>query len=136
MGSQQLLLIVVGVVILGIMVAVGVTMFIDQSASSNRDALATDLANFAAVAQGYYRRPSNLGGGQGSFNGLTISRITSKTINDNGTYELDPDPVSGSPAFISLIGTGKFAGMDGVNPVKVVMLVYADSMHVDDAQMN
>lgn len=129
-------MIVVGVVILGIMVAVGVTMFIDQSASSNRDAISTDLANFAAVAQGYYRRPSNLAGGQGTFNGLTIDRITSKTTNDNGTYELNPDPVSGSPVSVELIGTGKFAGMDGVNPVKVVMVVFADSMLVDPAQLN
>jgi len=37
MGSQQLLLIVVGLVIIGVMIAVGMTMFQDQATSTNRD---------------------------------------------------------------------------------------------------
>ncbi|HUI65304.1 MAG TPA: hypothetical protein VL126_10715 [Bacteroidota bacterium] len=130
MGSQQLLLIAVGLVIIGIMIAVGMTMFQDQASSTNRDEVANDLAHYAAIARAYYRRPSVFGGGNNSFSGLTMAKITSKPINDNGTYTLSPDPVTGSPNHVSITGTGTQTGLDG-SPVRVVMLVYADSESVD-----
>ena len=61
MGTQQLLLIVVGVVIVGIMIAVGIFMFRDQAAATNRDSLSNDLVALATAAQKYYRRPSTFG---------------------------------------------------------------------------
>jgi hypothetical protein len=135
MGSQQLLLIAVGLVIVGIMVAVGITMFHDQAASTNRDEVANDLAHFAAVARSYYRRPSVYGGGNYSFRGLTMAKITSRPLNENGTYSMTPDPVSGAPDHITLTGVGTESGLDGSN-VRVVMNVFADSAEVDQAQMN
>jgi len=135
MGSQQLLLIAVGVVIIGIMIAVGMTMFHDQAASTNRDEVANDLAHFASIARSYYRRPSTYGGGDYSFRGLTMLKITSKPVNDNGTYTLTPDPVGGTPGFVTLTGVGTETGIDGTN-VRVVMYVYPDSDKVDQALMN
>ena len=44
MGSQQLLLLIVGVLMVGLMIAVGIIMFADSAAASNRDAIANDLA--------------------------------------------------------------------------------------------
>jgi len=67
MGQQQLLLIILGVIVVGIAVAVGITMFQDNAVSANRDAVTNDLVNLAARAQQFYRRPTALGGGQGSF---------------------------------------------------------------------
>jgi len=131
MGTQQLLLIVVGVILIGIMIAVGLFMFRDQAAATNRDALANDLVHHAAAAQQYYRVPRAFGGGQRSFDGLTMAKITSKTINSNGTYVLlDPEPVSGNPLFITLTGTGTENGIDPSAKVQVVMQVFADSVHV------
>jgi len=135
MGSQQLLLIAVGVVIIGIMIAVGMTMFHDQAASTNRDEVANDLAHFASIARSYYRRPSTYGGGDYSFRGLTMLKITSKPVNDNGTYTLTPDPVGGTPDHVTLTGVGTETGIDGTN-VRVVMYVYPDSDKVDQALMN
>ncbi len=135
MGSQQLLLIAVGLVIVGIMIAVGMTMFHDQAASTNRDEVANDLAHYAAVARSYYRRPSVYGGGSYSFHGLTMAKITSRPVNENGTYSLSPDPVSGTPDHVTLTGVGTEAGLDGSN-VRVVMYVYADSALVDQNLMN
>ena len=135
MGSQQLLLIAVGLVIIGIMIAVGITMFHDQAASTNRDEVANDLAHYAAVARAYYRRPSVYGGGNYSFHGLTMLKITSKPVNDNGTYTLTPDPVGGSPDHVTLTGVGTESGLDGSN-VRVVMYVYPDSDLVDQNLMN
>jgi Tfp pilus assembly protein FimT len=135
MGSQQLLLIVVGLIIIGIMIAVGMTMFSDQATSNNRDELANDLAHYAALARAYYRRPAVFGGGQNSFRGLTMNRITNKPQNDNGTYSLTPDPVGAGVDHVTLTGIGTQRGLDGTN-VRVVMLVYADSVKVDEALTN
>ena len=135
MGSQQLLLIAVGLVVVVIMIAVGLTMFRDQATSTNRDEVVNDLAHFAALARSYYRRPTVYGGGGSSFRGLTMAKITSRAKNDNGTYTLTPDPVNGTPTYVTLIGEGTEMGLDGTN-VRVVMYVYADSASVDQSLLN
>ena len=75
MGQQQLLLIILSVIVLGIAVAVGITMFSDSSINVNRDALTNDLAALASRAHQYFRRPSYLTGGGNSFAGLTYSIV-------------------------------------------------------------
>jgi hypothetical protein len=130
MGSQQLLLIVVGVVLVGIMIAVGMSMFKDQASSTNRDSISNDLENFAVQAQKYYRRPALLGGGAHSFSGLKFFHITKSATNANGTYVLSPDPASSSDVFVTITGTGVNDGNDGVNPVQVEMKVWSDSSYL------
>jgi len=128
MGTQQLLLIILGVILIGIMIAVGITMFTDQSAAANRDEITNDLVNLAAQAQKYYRKPAVLGGGSNSFGGMTMSRLTSKPTNANGTYVLTPDPVPQGATSINIVGTGVETGNDGSTPVLVTMTVWADSL--------
>jgi hypothetical protein len=127
MGSQQLLLIVVGVVLVGIMIAVGMSMFKDQASSTNRDSISNDLIHFAVQAQKYYRRPALLGGGAHSFNGLRFFHFAKSPTNANGTYVLSPDPATSSDVFVTITGTGVNDGNDGVTPVQVQMKVWSDS---------
>ena len=115
-------------VLIGISIAIGVWMFIDQGTSTNRDAISNDLIQYAAQAQKFYRRPATLGGGNNSFQGLTLSRVTSKPTNANGTYELSPDPAPATATFVTVTGTGKETGLDGANPVLVTMTVWSDSI--------
>lgn len=133
MGQQQLLLIILGVIVVGIAVAVGITMFTDNAQSANRDAVTNDLVNLASRAQQHYRRPAALGGGQGAFDaskgGVAIdvmTKLTSKPTNANGTYVL------GTVAADNLIltGTGTETGFDGTSPVTVEMTVWADSSKI------
>jgi len=95
MGQQQLLLIILGVIVVGIAVAVGITMFSDNAVSANRDAVSNDLVNLAARAQQFYRRPAALGGGGNSFVGLSadatgLAKLTNMAggKNANGTYSI------------------------------------------------
>lgn len=131
MGSQQLLLIVVGVVLIGIMVAVGMDMFKDQAASTNRDSISNDLVNYTVQAQKYYRRPGVMGGGERSFNGLTFYHISKLSSNANAVYVLSPDPASSSDNFVSITGTGFNTGTDGANPVQVRVTVWPDSSFLE-----
>ena len=69
MGTQQILLIVLSVVIVGIAIAVGITMFNTQAKNSARQAIISDMTNFAATTMAYYRTPASQGGsGYGSTN--------------------------------------------------------------------
>ena len=112
MGQQQLLLIILGVIVVGIAVAVGITMFSDSAISANRDALTNDLVNLASRAQQYYRRPVALGGGGNSFSGLTadlagLAKLTNKTSNGNGTYTISSAGTgTGTAATLTLTGIG------------------------------
>jgi hypothetical protein len=115
---------------------VALSMVLSEQTAANRDEVAMDLAHFASLTQSYYRRTKASGGGGGSFEGMTMQTITGKPVNINGSYILDPDPVTGSPASVTLIGTGTEIGTNGIDRVKEVMLVYPDSMTVDVAQGN
>ena len=87
MGQQQLLLIILGVIIVGIAIAVGLSLFSAQSIESNRDALINDINNLNAHAYQFFIRPTSMGGGGGSFSGGTGYVIPAKMgTNDNGTY--------------------------------------------------
>ena len=91
MGSQQLLLIVLGVIIVGIAVVVGISIFGSNADQANKDAVTQDLLRMASQAQGYYRKPTMLGGGGNSFSGLTLNDLGfagSDNSNANATYSV------------------------------------------------
>ena len=88
MGQQQLLLIILGVIIVGIAIAVGLSLFSAQSVQSNRDAIINDLNNLAAQAYQFRIRPTSMGGGQGDYTTFTIP-VKMRT-NENGTYVASP----------------------------------------------
>jgi hypothetical protein len=128
MGTQQLLLIILGVVLIGIMVTVGIFLFQDQASATNRDQLSNDLVYLAVQAQKHYRRPSVLGGGSNSFGGLTMTKLTNMSSNANGIYVLTPDPAPAGATSVTITGTGIEKGNDGVTPVEIEMTVWADSL--------
>lgn len=84
MGQQQLLLIVLGVIIVGIAVVVGINVFTAQSEESSKDAIVSDCTNLGAMAQQYFRKPTAMGGGGNSFTGWEIPSNLDTTA--NGTY--------------------------------------------------
>lgn len=88
MGQQQLLLIILGVIIVGIAIAVGLSLFTAQSIQSNRDAIINDLNNLAAQAYQFRIRPQSMGGGQGDY--TTFAIPTKMKTNENGTYSSSP----------------------------------------------
>ncbi len=92
MGQQQLLLIILGVIIVGIAIGVGITQFSANSASANKDGITSGLINIAANAYQYKIRPRTMGGGSNSYVNYTIpSRMSS---DDNGSYTLNGAPTA------------------------------------------
>src|SRR5664280_115027 len=100
MGQQQLLLIVLGVIVVGIAVVVGINLFTANAVSANRDGVVADLTNLGTMAQQYYRKPTAMGGGGNTFTGWSIVGTKLDTT-PNGVYV--PTVAAQS---ISIVGTG------------------------------
>ncbi len=97
MGQQQLLLVILVTIIVGIATVVAINTFSSAADSANLDAVRQDVANIAASAQSYYMKPTQLGGGGQDFTGITFNNLSfaSDTIdqgdllsalNANGKY--------------------------------------------------
>lgn len=98
MGQQQLLLVILVTIIVGIATVVAINTFSSASESAQQDAVRQDLASIAAAAQGFYMKPTMLGGGNRTFTGVTFNDLAfpaeeitsggSVAKNANGTYTL------------------------------------------------
>ena len=100
MGQQQLLLIVLGVIVVGIAVVVGINLFSANAVSANRDGVTADLTNLGAMAQQYYRKPAAMGGGGSTFTGWSIVGTKLDTT-PKGVYV----PTVAAQT-VSIVGTG------------------------------
>jgi hypothetical protein len=78
MGQQQLLLIVLGVIIVGIAIVVGINLFNANAEESAKDTMASEGTNLAALAQQFYKKPVALGGGGNAFDGGVGFEIPAK----------------------------------------------------------
>ncbi|WP_138429785.1 hypothetical protein [Fodinibius saliphilus] len=96
MGQQQLLLVILVTIIVGIATVVAINTFSSASDSANLDAVRQDMLSIASSAQQYYMKPQALGGGGNSFTGISIDNLGgvpgdisgSYIVNANGTYEI------------------------------------------------
>jgi hypothetical protein len=127
MGQQQLLLIVLGVIVVGIAVVVGINLFNANAVSSNRDAVISDLNNLGAMAQQYYKKPISMGGGGNSFDGkgpsgnLTgVAWVIPAQLDTtaNGTYT-----VTIASQQVTIVGVGTETGNNNSSPVQATAVV-------------
>ena len=104
MGQQQLLLVILVTIIVGIATVVAINIFGTAADNANQDAVRQDLLSAASAAQGIYARPVMMGGIGGDFahenfgdiRRLNIPRGSSADMdyeedeieNDNGTYTM------------------------------------------------
>ncbi len=101
MGQQQLLLVILVTIIVGIATVVAINTFGAAADSANLDAVRQDMAQIAAASQAYYMKPTMLGGGGRSFDGITfndfafaasgISTDGATAQNENGRYVISDD---------------------------------------------
>lgn len=101
MGQQQILLIVLSVILVGVAVAIGISMFRDNAINANRDAIYSDLSNFAANAYKYKMSSANMGGGGGAYTGMTDTHMGTLS-NENAGYAYTVDNANQ----VTITGTG------------------------------
>ncbi len=102
MGQQQILLIVLSVILVGIAVSVGIGMFSSYSRTANRDAIVLDIINLSVTAYQYRFKPSSMGGGSGSFDGFNVPPGLDE--NENATYDVE---INGDGDEITIVATSK-----------------------------
>ena len=96
MGTQQILMIVLSVIIVGIAVSVGIQMFQTQQRSAELQACGADLQNYGAQLLGYFSATESQGGcgrdwgnGVATSAGLWLGWGSSASItNANATYTI------------------------------------------------
>ena len=93
MGQQQLILLVLGTIIVGVAIVVGITAFTENSAKTNADAMTQDAVRIANDAQSWFKKPIPFGGptatektaGITEFDLANVNRAAPYT-NLNGTF--------------------------------------------------
>ena len=92
MGSQQLLFVILGLIIVGIAIIAGISMFSAQGVAFNRDSIISDLNELAAHAYQFRGRLRTMGGGQGDYSTYSIPAVLAE--NNNATYSIQSASVN------------------------------------------
>lgn len=114
MGQQQLLLIVLSAIIVGISIIVGLNMFSSGAVQGNLDAVTQDVMTIASRAQEWWRKPAQMGGGGRQWTGVTLDAINFPDSTINGSYQI---AIGGTGVLIT--GTGVEDGDGDGNPLQV-----------------
>ena len=107
MGQQQLLLVILVTIIVGIATVVAINTFSSSADSANLDAVRNDIASIGAAAQGYFIKPTMLGGGGNDFSAISFNNIAFaadtvtadgvSAFNSNGRYVIS---AGGATSFV------------------------------------
>lgn len=124
MGQQQVLLIVLGLIVIAIAVAIGMSLFRAHAINSKRDILVNETIDMAAQAIGYYKRTQEFGGGGKSFIGWQIPPEVQNTV--NGSYVIDQ--INNDEVVIIATGTEVVTGNDSI---QVKTIVNAESYKIE-----
>jgi hypothetical protein len=120
MGQQQLLLIVLGVIIVGIAVILGILLFQQNAVDQKRDLVINEILHISEIAQQYYIKPTSLAGGGNSFTGWQIpQQFVSGT---NGSYV-----ATVSADQVEIVGTGNEI-VSGSDLIEVKAIVTRNSI--------
>ncbi len=106
MGQQQLLLLVLSAIIVGVSIVIGINMFASSAVQANQDAVLQDCLHIAGRAQEWLRKPEALGGGGGTFTGgggLYFASInldcTTVNVSQDFTWTIED-------SLLTILGTG------------------------------
>src|SRR5690554_4311872 len=89
MGQQQLLLLVLGIVIVGIAVVAGIQAFSEGKEKADRDAIVSDAMRVISDVQAWKLKPSAFGGGADAtgFTGISYAKLGLPTDTTGGYYQ-------------------------------------------------
>ncbi len=99
MGQQQLLLLVLGIVIVGLAVVVGIQAYSDNQKKANADAMVLTAVEITTKLQLWMRTPSALGGGMEETGAITPVENMNVALSDLG---------------FTVNGAGEYETIDGI----------------------
>ena len=91
MGAQQILLVLLSVIIVGIAISVGIVAMNYQAQQQNRSNIIADMHYIASEAAAYYRTPVSFGGGEGAWDQDALYEWIAIPKNKNGKRFITPN---------------------------------------------
>jgi len=88
-GQQQILLVILVTVIVGIATTVAIFNFQESHNNSVYEAIQQDILQAQSQSIAYVKKPRMMGGGSGSYVGIKREDIMLPEQNENATYSLD-----------------------------------------------
>ncbi len=117
MGQQQMLLMVLVTIVVGISIRVGFQIVDSQNMQQNRDQLMIQAQNIYAFAEQYATKSQRQAGGAGKYTNFSLPKSMKQTA--AGTFTAT---VSGT-ANLTIICTGNVKGNNGTGPVSVTSTI-------------
>lgn len=114
MGQQQLLLLVLGIVIVGLAVVVGIQAFSENQKKANADALVNDAIRIASDAQAWKLKPAAFGGGASASNwtGLSLLQLGYEVGDQTGGGTAESDQYENLNGIFDLSASGATLTID------------------------
>lgn len=114
MGQQQLLLVILGIIIVGVAVMLAISLYQQKSIESKTDVILNETQYLASLAMQYYLKAKTFGGGEYSYQGWVIPDEFDTT--NNGYYSAQVFP----PDKCVIIGVSNQA-ITGSDSIKVTI---------------
>jgi len=114
-----------GVIVVGIAVAVGINLFAESATEKNREELVSAVQSLGVMAQQYYKTPAIMRGGGGKFKKWKIPKFYEDF--EGGKIKIK---VGKKGKEVTITATGKEKGMDNKKKVKIESKVKSTSMEI------
>jgi hypothetical protein len=130
LGTHQIMLVILSVVLIGVAVALGIFIFQNQSQNTNRQLLVNDLNFLGTEALRFWRTPPSMGGGAPDITEEDQEKLefylhwagnTNQTASGSYTIQAFNDGT------IIVVGIGTEVGNDNENPVQATLIVNTNS---------
>jgi hypothetical protein len=120
-GQQQILLIVLALIIVGVAIAISVQLFRANAIEAKRDILVEETTYLGTMAIQYFKKPTELGGGNQDFTGWQIPSQMIQTANGNFMI------AAVTADEVTITGTGSEV-VTGTDSIKVQTIVTANGI--------
>ena len=121
MGQQQLLLVILGIIVVGVAIALSITLFRSNAIDRKREILVNESYNIGSIAISYFKKPKMMGGGGKTFTGWQVPTALQSTVNGSYTAVVAADNVI-------ITGTGTEVVTDG-DSIKVETTVTGNEIN-------
>lgn len=118
MGQQQVLLLVLVSILVGIATMIAINVFTDSQETANREAVRIELLEAVSPARAYFYQAKQMGGGGRSFENIQMQNLFMDSTSENGDYSI----ANRSSDSFELVATPASGGDD------IVLEIYIDKI--------
>lgn len=121
MGQQQLLLVILGIIIVGVAVMLAITLYKQKAIESKTDVILNETQYLASLAIQYYKKAKTFGGGEYNYQGWFVPADFDTT--NNGYYSAQITP----PNICVITGISN-ENVTGGDTIKVIITLDGSKM--------